>query len=863
MEISLKTLAKRSFAVNKVRNLAAVLAIMLTAVLFTTVTTIGKGALDSLTLAQQMVKMSKSDGDFRYMTEKQFNRLNETDFIKSYGLRMPVAFLADTDRHNIEFDVMDDVQAELTFSNPGHGNSPAAADEVVASDLALQELGVEAEVGAFVPVEFSVRGQTYTFPMRLTGWYEAINEQVSVMWTGTAFRDAHPEIFQYTYNEDREMAGTYFSDFTAVNSLKLQDKMNAWVYSVGGDPENIQAENYVCAAANTVTNAQIDRKTIQMGVIILILFILCGYLLIYNVFDIAVMQEIRRYGLYRTIGMSKRQVRKLINCQAVWLSGVGIFLGMLIGFFTGKAALPIVMNTVSKEYENLVVNVSPSPVIFLGAAVLTALTVFLSTRKPIRVAADTPPVEAYHFVEKGLERRKARRKFSDAKIWKMAWSNLGRNIRRTVFIVLSLALCIVLLNSVGIAARSLDVEKKVDYMIRTDFAVVNKDSTNIQKGFTRREQGLSKKTIEDISRHPGIYDDSVIYKNTLDDMDVTYDFGARIQDTEDWREEGNVISGITDDGFTFPLGNDGRALCNVYGMSELYLSRMDIREGETDTKRLYEKMLKGQGIVVGVLADRSTMLIDKDFDFTGIGDTITVYKNGNAVMELPVLAKAALNGDDQEIGVTANGAIEVGGDSVSLFLPYEIYTRLYDEPVVYKYSFNVKEGKKADMVSFLEKYISTKDTSIDYMSDDSARRSAEENRTMISFVGGLIGVIFGVIGVLNLINTVITTIIARRHEFATMQSIGMTDRQLERMTTYEGIYYAAGAGVLGLLVSALLGFTVVRELVGGIWYFSFRFTLIPALVSYGILFVTSAAVPSIALYLFNKGSIVEKLRVTE
>lgn len=848
MEISLKTLAKRSFAANKVRNLAAVLAIMLTAVLFTTVTTIGKGTLDSLTLAQQMVKMSKADGDFRYMTEEQFNRLNETDFIRSYGLRMPVAFLADTDRHNIEFDVMDKVQAELTFSNPSHGNLPTAANEVVVSDLALQELGVEAEVGIFVPVEFSVRGKTYTFPMRLSGWYEAINEQVSVMWAGTAFRDAHPEIFRYTYNEDREMAGTYFSDFTTVNSLKLQDKMNAWVYNVGGDPENIQAENYVCAAVNTVTNAQIDRKTIQMGAVIVILFILCGYLLIYNVFDIAVMQEIRRYGLYRTIGMSKKQVKKLINRQAIWLSSVGIFLGMLIGFFTGKATLPIVMNTVSKEYENLVVNVNPSPAIFLGAAVLTALTVFLSTRKPIRVAANTPPVEAYHFVEKGLGRRKVKRKSADAKIWRMAWSNLGRNIRRTVFIVLSLALCIVLLNSVGIAARSLDVEKKVDYMIRTDFAVVNKDSTNIQKGFTRREQGLSKKTIEDISRQPGIYDDTVIYKNTLDDMGVTYDFGARIQDEE---------------GYTFPLGDDSRPLCNVYGMSELSLSRMDIREGETDTKRLYEKMLKGQGIVVGVLADRATMLIDKDFDFTEIGDTITVYKNGNAVMDLPVLAKAALNGDDQEIGVTANGSIEVGGDSVSLFFPYEIYTKLYDEPVVYKYSFNVKEDKQADMVSFLEKYIGTEDTSIDYMSDDSARRSAEENRIMISFVGGLTGIIFGIIGILNLINTIITTIIARRHEFATMQSIGMTDHQLVRMITYEGIYYAAGAGVFGLTVSVLLGFTVVRELVSGIWYFTFHFTLIPALVSCGILFVASAVIPSIALYLFNKGSIVEKLRVTE
>lgn len=863
MEISLKTLAKRSFAANKVRNLAAVLAIMLTAVLFTTVTTIGKGALDSLTLARQMVKMSKSDGDFRYMTQEQFNRLHEADFIKSYGLRMPVAFLADTDRHNIEFDVLDDVQAELTFCNPGHGNSPAAANEVVVSDLALQELGVEAKIGVFVPVEFSVRGRTYTFSMKLSGWYEAINEQISVMWAGTAFRDAHPEIFQYTYNEDREMAGTYFSDFTSVNSLKLQDKMNAWVYNVGGNPENIQAENYVCAAVNTATDAQIDRKTIQMGAVIVILFILCGYLLIYNVFDIAVMQEIRRYGLYRTIGMSKKQVKKLINCQAVWLSSVGIFLGMLIGFFTGKAALPIVMNTVSKEYENLVVNVNPSPVIFLGAAILTALTVFLSTRKPIRAAADTSPVEAYHFIEKGMGRKKAKRRSSDAKIWKMAWSNLGRNVRRTVFIVLSLTLCIVLLNSVGIAARSLDVEKKVDYMIRTDFAVVNKDSTNIQKGFTRREQGLSKKTIEDISGQPGIYEDSVIYKNTLDDTDVTYDFGARIQDTEDWRGEGGVISGITEDGFTFSLGDDGRPLCNVYGMSELFLSRLDIREGETDTKKLYEKMLNGQGIVVGVLADRSTMRIDKDFDFTEIGDTITVYKSGNTVMDLPVLAKAALNGDDQEIGVTANGPIEVGGDSVSLFFPYEIYTKLYDEPVIYKYSFNVKEDKQADMINFLEKYIGAEDTSIDYMSDDTARKSAEENRTMISFVGGLTGIIFGIIGILNLINTIITTIIARRHEFAAMQSIGMTDRQLVRMITYEGIYYAAGAGVFGLMVSVLLGFTAVCELVSGIWYFTFHFTLIPAFFSGGILFAASAVIPSIALHLFYKGSIVEKLRITE
>ena len=49
---------------------------------------------------------------------------------------------------------------------------------------------------------------------------------------------------------------------------------------------------------------------------------------------------------------------------------------------------------------------------------------------------------------------------------------------------------------------------------------------------------------------------------------------------------------------------------------------------------------------------------------------------------------------------------------------------------------------------------------------------------MINFVGGLVGVIFGIAGILNLINMMITTILTRRHEFAAMQSIGMTARQL-------------------------------------------------------------------------------------
>lgn len=134
---------------------------------------------------------------------------------------------------------------------------------------------------------------------------------------------------------------------------------------------------------------------------------------------------------------------------------------------------------------------------------------------------------------------------------------------------------------------------------------------------------------------------------------------------------------------------------------------------------------------------------------------------------------------------------------------------------------------------------------------------------MVTFVGGLIGIIFGIIGVLNLSNTIITTIITRRHEFATMQSIGMTEKQLARMLTFEGIYYAAGACVGGLAAAVLLGFAVIRRLTGILWLFSFHFTLIPALITCIVLMTAAAFIPSAALHLFNRGSIVEKLRVAE
>lgn len=863
MEEMLRTLIRRSFAASRLRNLIAVLAIALSAVLFTSVTAIGLGTMQSITLTGQMQKGSKSDGDIQNMTAGQFEALRRSGLVEKAGLRQPVGFLSNSNRHNTEFDVLDEIQAELTFCLPRHGRVPQAANEIVASDRALSDLGAEPEVGAEVVIELSAHGRVYRLPMTVSGWYEAANDQLSIMWAGTAFREAYPDIFEYTYDRDREIAGTYFSDFTASGTAGLEEKLKEWVRSQGGSTEDMGATNYMPVIINRRTNPPLNPGMVLMGAALAALFVFCGYLLIYNVFDIAVMQEIQRYGLYRTIGMSRVQVRKLINRQALWLSCIGIPIGLIIGFIIGKAALPVIMNLFVTEYSNIAADVSPSPLLFFGATLLTAITVCLSTRKPVRTAANIPPIEAFHYTESSAGGRASKKSAYLASIPKLAWANLGRNKRRSVFIIVSLMLCIVLLNCTGTAAGSVDIEKQVSYMTRTDFSVVNTVSTNGRKGFTHREQALKQQTISDIAAQPGVKEGTAVYKNTAEDTDVTYEFGHELTDQGFFNEDSGLNFQFDENFICFGTGSDGRPVCNVYGMEEIAVARMDLREGETDAGILYEKMEAGEGILAGVPVNRVDMSLNRNLDFVDIGDVITVYKDGRPFLELPVLAKAAVNGDDLEIGYTCNGPNEIGGDGLYLYLPDSIYKHIYEEPVIYKYSFNVEEGQRERTAEFLDQYMSDTDNSINYLSSQSAYESAENFRDMIHFVGGTVGVIFGIAGVLNLINTLITTILTRRHEFATMQSIGMTKRQLTKMMVFEGISYAACACAAGIMMAALLNLTLVKNMLDNVWQFSFHFTLLPALVVCALLMVLSAIVPAAALELFHKGTIVEQLRVTE
>lgn len=862
----IKRLSKRYFKKNKVRNIAAILAIFLTAFLFTSITSLAFSMVSSLQLSLQMQKGSKADGDIRYMTEAQYEQLINSDFVERAGCRRVIGFVTNSPGHSIEIDYADAIQQELTFCVPTHGDAPQAANEISTSDLALEALGVEAEIGVQVPVEFELRGQAYHFDMVLSGWWEAANDVSSLMIVSEKFVEENPDLFRSTYAEDREMAGTYLSDVVLKNKTDVKGQLQEFARSVGGNTDDMNASNYILCAENDVTVQSIDPLMAVAVVGFVLLFMACGYLLIYNIFDISVMQDVQQYGLLRTIGCSTRQIKRLVNRQAVWLTVIGLPIGLVAGFLVSWVLLPVVTEFLRYNALNAT-EVSVSPLIFVIAALFTILTVFISTRKPAKKAAKVSPLEAIRYTGQRNIKKKVTKRTQGAKLPRMALANLGRSKRRTVFIVISMLLCIVLLNSAFVITQSLDENKFISRLTKTDYTVYNSTAVNQTDPFMYHEDGLSLAVPELINQQAGVENGRYLYRNTLDDTDVTVDYGIEnftMEETDEWN------------GRTFVFGEMCRVAIapdtenqwygNVYGVSDAFWDDITIYDGEKNIDTLKQKMYTGEYVIIGYYMDFLTG--GPDFGSFGeqyqIGDILSFYKNGELVKTCEVLAIAKLVSNEFETSAGTLSVARIGGDAPFVYMTDEMFGQLYDTPTLFSYGFDVADGYDQQIDGFLNDFTSN-NPSVSYTSTALIKQQLASIGNIVLLVGGMIGVIMAFAGLINFTNMMITNIITRRHEFATMQSIGMTNRQLRRMMIYEGLYYAGAAGIVGIIFAAMIGLTVLKSVLNSsaMWYFTLHFTLVPALIIALVYLLLAAVIPVIVLRFFNKGTVVERLRTSE
>lgn len=864
---TIKRLSKQYFRKNKVRNLAAILAIFLTAFLFTSITSLAFNMVSSLQLSMQMQKGSKGDGTFGYMTEEQFEQLKNSDFIEKAGHRRVIGYASNSNGHSVELNYADSIQQELTFCVPTHGRAPEKANEIATTELALKALGVEPEIGAEVPLEFEIRGKTYHYDMVLSGWWEASNDTVSVAILSEQFVKENPDVIKNTRAVDRELSGVTFSEVILKDKTNIKEQMDAFVYSIGGNPEDMEADNFILSVENQMGKGLISPESILFGVVFVLMFIMCGYLLIYNIFDISVMQDVRQYGLLRMIGTSTRQIKSIVNRQAIWLTLIGLPIGLIAGFFAGRALLPVVMGIFSYEYSTATLQTSVSPALFLIAALFTILTVFISTRKPAKKAAKVSPLEAIRYTEQNDYKKKAVRRTSGAKLSHMAFSNLGRNRRRSVFIMVSMLLCIVLFNSVIIVTQSMDEEKWITRTTKTDFTVYNSIAVNIQEGFRYHKDALPQQVVDLLREQKGVENERCLYRNTVEDNNVLVDYGFDgLTFSNSYEYENGVQKSVGNYSLKTAPDVENLFYGNVFGASEHFWADMKIYEGEKDPEVLKEKMATGEYVIIGERLDRlsggpkSTSLTEQ----LQIGDSISFYRDGELVKTCTILAKACTVGTEDETPTTTTAMMNIGGDAPFVYLPDTLFKQIYTNPTLLSYGFDMDVSLQPKMEDFLSSYVE-KNPSVTYTSTKLLKEQLNSVASMVLVVGSLIGGIMAFAGLINFTNMIITNIITRRHEFASMQSIGMTNRQLRRLVVYEGIYYAAGADVIGGAAAVLLALTVLKAVLNSpsMWFFTLHITMVPVLVIGALYLILAAVIPLIVLHFFHKGTVVERLRTSE
>lgn len=115
-------------------------------------------------------------------------------------------------------------------------------------------------------------------------------------------------------------------------------------------------------------------------------------------------------------------------------------------------------------------------------------------------------------------------------------------------------------------------------------------------------------------------------------------------------------------------------------------------------------------------------------------------------------------------------------------------------------------------------------------------------------------------GKIDISQVVLTSIITRRKELAMLQSIGMTGKQLKKMLSFEGLYYAAGTVVASIVFGSLVSVIIVRAISNSIWFFTYKFVIFPMFVIYPFLIALTVIIPAIIYRKIAKTSIIERLR---
>lgn len=412
-----KNLAKRNLKSEKRRNVMVVVAVALAAFLV---------CLSSLT-ASSLTKMKKDrivdtyEATYVRVSEENLEKLkNVTEFerVGEYYIvgekESSKGFTGSFSYVNNDMMYMMRSQMKLT-----EGNLPQKENEILVSKIWLSKYYPSAGVGDTVTLDISSFPGDYT----ISGIVDAPADDSKNLYSFMISKAALQQLDGYKTDG-------YFAYVHLKNAETMPEETSKAFFAQIAEKNQLRSVRFHSEFFR-------DMKTDWSQVMILLglagIIGLGAWVVIQSIFRISINDKIKSYGQLRTIGATKKQIKRIVKKERNQLGVLGSIIGMILGVILSLIIFP-------KGFS-----VSG----YLGCILLTIvfcwITICIAVHKPIKLAAQISPIEAVRFRIEQKSKIPIRKKNKKLTPVSMGMMNFQRDWKKTFSIIFSLSLSGILL----------------------------------------------------------------------------------------------------------------------------------------------------------------------------------------------------------------------------------------------------------------------------------------------------------------------------------------------------------------------------------------------------------------------------------
>ena len=581
----------------------------------------------------------------------------------------------------------------------------------------------------------------------------------------------------------------------------------------------------------TLENNPFDQNAVgNFGIlvaIVCVIIVVTSVFCIKNSFDISITEKIKQYGMLRSIGATKKQIRKNVFFEATILGLIGIPLGLFAGMLASYILVKVTnlfLTDMLTEGLKLVLSYSWIAIIF--AILLGFITIYFSALRSAFKASKVSPIDS---IRNSSNIKIKAKKVKSPKIIKkifgiggeISYKNLKRNKKKyrttVISIVVSVSVFIALSYFMNVAfseiGRTIDVS---DYNISLWY-YISKDEQ-----YGKIEKILQLDNINNYTISKSV---SLIIDNP--------NFNEKYLEAQHTSKE------------TMIENENNYYVINTLG------------------KEQYKKYLKELNLDYNNFKDKAIIIDQIEAKYQNEKNkNVTKY-----LREYNYKENDTINGkyEDSE-GKMSEFKIDVGlvTDKLPFGLnqniPYIIVSdELYDklgmksaEPYLLIDSSNPDK-----LQNEMEEILKDENYTINNMNEN-----VKIMRNMYILIGiflyGFI-IVISLIGVTNIFNTITTNMNLRRQEFAMLKSVGMTSKEFSRMIRLESTFMGIKALLWGIPIGLGLSYLEYKPLVGyeGL---PFEMPILAIIISIIVVYLLITILMKYSMNKINKQNTIETIR---